>query len=87
MWPFKGFLEKSSNQHLYKQAMSYTLDDIDITRLVMQIRKMRAAIAAIINDDKQKVINAKKIFYDRTLLDENNQKQMIENDFYFYLDD
>ena len=67
--------------------MNYTLEDIDITKLVMQIRKMRAAIAAIINDDKEKVINAKKIFYDRTLLNENNEKQEIENDFYFYLQD
>ena len=35
---------------------------------------MKAAIAALINGNFKKVQEAKKIFYDRCLIDENNEK-------------
>ena len=47
---------------------------------------MRAAIAALINGNFRKEQEAKKIYYDRCLIDENNEKTEVKNEFYDYLD-
>ena len=51
--------------------------DLDVTRIIMSQRKMKAGLAALINGNQEKMTEAKKIFYYKTMIDSSETKKEI----------
>lgn len=65
--------------------MNLAKNDLDVTRIIMTQRKMTAGLAVLMNGNKEKMDEAKKIFYDRIIVENLEENPKSDNQFLEYL--